>query len=749
MYARLKTAGGTYVPDADILFGDDIKLSLERESEEMYRRLKVSGTFTFVRDAYSAVVGSSMNDLLTLELYTDALIATAPFRKGSCEISQDDRTAKINPQSIDKYEKLLNGKDNKYNITRIGAESESVDMTKRTILQLYFEHDNKITNIIGNTSYEVDASPSLAEGETIERKYHFAVYKRYRRLYFKTDVADLKYLEGGYIGEDGAPYILVKEDGTYRLQSYNGTWRFIDNAGNIVNYNGNPLRTATQSEIVDPKSVPSVKYRYRYLQGSSVFYAWDGNEFSFYNNPLPRLGEIEGEVAFSLYARYLHDKDGINGAWLRADDITDENLNYRYVSPYYLPYALFPDLRVLNNLVTSEEPTEWGQLDNGRYFTKPEIQTSIFRDGYVVPIGRYQWGPSSFWFINDLDLADYEDGLYNDGFTLKDAYSLRSILKNLVIKASDGEITDVASDFLFSDINPFDGSYAIPQKYFITPITNIKKTYYDQAAQKGDITLNDVLSMLKTVFNCYWHLEESEGAWVMRIEHRIWYYKGGRYSGTISPEDLTGYECPLPNKRWLDGTNTYKYVLDAPKRIEFAWAESCTEYFNGYAIDIKDAYLEKGKTDKRNASNFVSDVDLIIAQPSSLGDDVMVLLHTDLLNKVNITTVEPKGLLPSTGSKLHPLARLQNGSLSFLMLERIFLNRPLGGNNYEIDGEIFQAVQEFGYPLLRMKHQTIQFPKTDFDENKLVQTDLGAGEIDKVEYDLSSGMANLELLLGI
>ena len=94
--------------------------------------------------------------------------------------------------------------------------------------------------------------------------------------------------------------------------------------------------------------------------------------------------------SYNIYARYLCDVekiDDLNTYPLPADDIVDNNRNYRRAIGYAIDVAF-----ISNNF--SDTPTEWGLADNGKYFAPPY---SIYGQTFY-PIARSTWRYASLWF---------------------------------------------------------------------------------------------------------------------------------------------------------------------------------------------------------------------------------------------------------------------------------------------------------------------------------------------------------------
>ena len=137
-----------------------------------------------------------------------------------------------------------------------------------------------------------------------------------------------------------------------------------------------------------------VLYQYIKIHESST--PWDNEDFTMTAvSGSGATGTLNVEMAtYNVYVRYLLDVeqiDGLNTYPIPADDIVDDNRNYRYV----IGYAI--DVAYINNY-TQSEPTEYGLADNGGYFTEPH---TLWGQKFY-PIARSTWRYASIWFGFDI-----------------------------------------------------------------------------------------------------------------------------------------------------------------------------------------------------------------------------------------------------------------------------------------------------------------------------------------------------------
>lgn len=713
--------GGIFQSDKGII-GGNLKIAKERASNEMYYRTKVSGSITFLKDDYQALYEMDLDTRCEVQLIDGGLIAKAHFFKTDCEFDVDNGICTLKPKFVDNYEKLLQGIDNKENITRLECPINTIQGYKRGIIQFYMHGDKKITNVIGNMSYEIDAEEER-DAEKLQRMpsqggFGFTAFSTWGIYSFYIPASQfipqavLDIVNGDYFGNSPQSY----QEGSARFRNrQTGAYFTITSDA----YQSATLYSAS-GEAMGAVNING-------WNGLPVITDFQRNEYAFTEvATMPRF----------VYARYLTDKATANAEERLAEDISGENLNYRYVEK--ITSGILPNVRFIQSTDVQDDPTEWGRDSQGKYFVKPTAGAP-FNNPRVIPFARSLWSPTTYWLISDITLADHTDAR-NEAFFCKDAYAIIDVLRRLIDKV-DESILGVQSEFLEPTLNhPMFDVFDRFTKWWITPITNIKKTYYEQAAQKGDISIQDILKMLRAL-GLYWHLENTRYGYVMRIEHYLWYRNGGSYvSDTRTPIiSLGNVTSPKLGKPWSFGQNKVSWDLDKPKRLEFAWQSECTEEFNGYPLEIKNAYMENGSKDTISAGVFIPDIDLVIASPGEVSDDCFALFMTNRVANQNVIPLVDANIPGAT-----PLVRMQNGYLSYLWIEQNLLKYGLGGNRYAIENAEFTENKT-----ARMRKQDVVFPIgwDSLQEYGLIETPMGKGEMIKVEWDVESHKASATIKL--
>ena len=168
------------------VFGDDVKIKIDREENQIFRREKIEGTFQFSGDDFALIYGCSVYTTFTLQIFRgDTLVGSADFIRTDCEFNLDDSICKVKLTTKDAYEKLLNAYDNKYNLVKLSPVRETVTMQKRAIIQFYVRGENVVTNVVGGVSYEQSCAEVTSEDD-LRNKYRFGGYLPLAYIHIKT-----------------------------------------------------------------------------------------------------------------------------------------------------------------------------------------------------------------------------------------------------------------------------------------------------------------------------------------------------------------------------------------------------------------------------------------------------------------------------------------------------------------------------------------------------------------------------------
>lgn len=412
------------------------------------------------------------------------------------------------------------------------------------------------------------------------------------------------------------------------------------------------------------------------------------------------------------------------------NDLWDNQPAYKYVKPGQELGSV-----ISNYYSGSYTPTRWGNMLNSttRWYIEPTSS-----NGQYVPFLRTQWGENnSIWIqLNDAYFnvdTKYSWGVYQwCGYTIQDV--IQALLDKMPTDIKHDQITD--STLLY--LSTFNPNRPFPYiKLIITQKSNITRGVFDHPATIGNISLRDVLDMLRKCFRAYWHIVDGR----LRIEHVSYYIDGYMYTweavgsemGEVVGHDITQLRNS-DNTKWDYNKNVYSYDKeDLPQRYEFKWMDDSSECFAGKPIEILSNYVNKGQIETINISNFSSDIDLMNCRPNDFSNDGWAIIA--LNNQVSDVWLVDNVTIDGRTFKV------QNPWLSLASLPLYYYIYDLPSKNANINGEVIEAKG-----VRKTKLQTVTLPmNVDPDARQHIVTGLGEGTPDNISINLSSRLATIEL----
>jgi hypothetical protein len=699
-------------------YKDDLTLDYELETNQRFYRAKLSGKINFVRADYDIINDAPFDSEFFLYIeksddwgQTYNQYYKAKFMKTDCTFNDDDKLVTVQPETIDQYNDVLAGLEKEYNLIELAPQIEFLTIRKRPLIQIYVPGDSIVSCFLGGTNWEQDANATTDQNALIQT-YHFALCNILKEIQI-TSHGSPAVISGLYIGRMSTG--VSPDEFMGDLYPELNVNYYIHIAQKRV-AGGLPIGLAGVE--IRRRSDDVAMFRYTKITQEP----FDTLEFD--------LTAVEGSGAtgtmhadmksYNIYARYLVDVDKIDDLDtypLSSDDIVDNNRNYRRAIGYAIDVAF-----ISNNF--SDTPTEWGLADSGKYFEPPY---SIYGQTFY-PIARSTWRYASLWFgfyLMDWILEEKARKAY----TLRDAFTLSSCINVLLKEFAPGithEATPEYSQFLYNTNNPISGQSF---KLLISQKSNIINGEYKTPAQKVPITLQQIMTMLRDIYKCYWYIEDGK----FKIEQVSWFRNGGSYGyNPIIDYDLTQLENVRNGKKLAFATSEYSFdKVEMPERYQFEWMDDVTTPFEGLPIEITSKYVTAGKIEEINISNFTSDIDLMLLNPGAISLDGFALFAA---------------VMPSGGGQLElPFTRqtvdgveyfLQNGYLAFINIQPTYWAYDMPARNFKINNSQYYALGG----LERKKKQTLNFPAGTTDPNpmQLVKTYIGNGQVDKLSVNLCS-----------
>ena len=698
-------------------YKDDLTLDYELETNQRFYRAKLSGKINFVRADYDIINNAPFDSEFFLYIeksddwgQTYNQYYKAKFMKTDCTFNDDDKLVTVQPETIDQYNDVLAGLEKEYNLIELAPQIEFLTIRKRPLIQIYVPGDSIVSCFLGGTNWEQDANATTDQNALIQT-YHFALCNILKEIQI-TSHGSPEVISGLYVGRMSTG--VSPDEFMGDLYPELNVNYYIHIAQKLV-AGGLPIGLAGVE--IRRRSDDVAMFRFTKITQEP----FDTLEFD--------LTAVEGSGAtgtmhadmksYNIYARYLVDVDKIDDLDtypLPSDDIVDNNRNYRRAIGYAIDVAF-----ISKNF--SDTPTEWGLADSGKYFAPPY---SIYGQTFY-PIARSTWRYASLWFgfyLMDWILEEKARKAY----TLRDAFTLSSCINVLLKEFAPGithEATPEYSQFLYNTNNPISGQSF---KLLISQKSNIINGEYQAPAQKAPVTLQQIMTMLRDIYKCYWYIEDGK----FKIEQINWFRNGGSYGyNPIIDYDLTQLENVRNGKKLAFATSEYSFdKVDMPERYQFEWMDDVTTPFEGLPIEITSKYVTAGKIEEINISNFTSDIDLMLLNPGAISSDGFALFAA---------------VTPSGGGQLElPFTRqtvdnveyyLQNGYLAFINIQPTYWVYDMPARRFKINN-----MSNYAIGIERKKKQTLNFPAGTTDPNlmQLVKTYVGNGQVDKLSVNLCS-----------
>lgn len=699
------------------IYKDDLAKEYELETNQRFYRAKLSGKITFVRDDYDYINRQSFDNefLYCIEKSDDGgrtwfQYFQGKFMKTDCTFTDYDRKVVVQPDVIDDYNDVLAGLEKEYNLITLAPTIQRITINKRPLIQIYVPGDSVVSCFLGGMNWEQDAN-ATTDQNTLVQTYHFALCNILKEIRVTANGTPSD-IAGLYTGR------MTTDSGTDTFSGYlfqeNNDLYYIHITQQKIS--GAPVGSGLALVEIRRRSDDAVLFVYVKATTSP----FDTLEFDLVPaNGSSATGTMHADMkGYNIYARYLCDVERINDLNtypLPADDIVDDNRNYRHAIGYNV------DVAFISNKF-SDTPTEWGLADNGKYFAPPY---SIYRQTFY-PIARSTWRYASLWF--GFYLMDWRlEEKARKEYTLRDTFlvsSCISVLLNQIAPGITHEARAEYSQFLYGGNNPISG---LNFRLLVSQKTNIINGEYQQPAQKAPTTLQQFTNMLRDCFKCYWFIEDGK----FKIEHVQYFRNGGSYSGeVVLSHDLTKELNSRNGKPWAFNTSEYSFdKVDLPERYQFKWMDDVTAAFEGLPIQVISKYVTPGKIEDVNVSNFTSDIDMMLLNPGNMSSDGFALFAAVP------PTSGSQWTLPFTRQTVNGVEYvLQNGYLAFINLQSTYWLYDLPARWVSINGSETGA-----YGIERKKKQTLIFPAND-DPNpmQLIKTYIGNGQVDKLSVNLCS-----------
>lgn len=750
----------------------------KKETGQVFFRNSLEGSIKIFGTDFDFIKSQSLETkyLLMITNNSGKVLALNSFVKTDCKLDDTKHSIELKLSPIDRYSKIMNNYDNTYDLIKLSPAITPLTLTKRLLYQFYIQGANSVSCYANGTYWEQDTNEAVDDANALKNKYYFSenftkqeivVEKEQSKRFAGTYIRDDSYNGYRWVHTSNSNLVFLLEPLSDSQKANYGTssWAY----GTILSAASgtHPRNSAGENKnslywlkFIDEGAFGNL-YRPDLISKSVycttyVVDAFTGLFSQSGNYNLKKVSDSSDAfnlkdciINYTIWGRILADVDTVvepsSGQTktlydLPKDDFVSERVNYRKCIGLI-------GLQVKQTGYTVTHPTKYGRNDYGKYFTNNFVNAMSKTEHMPVPISRSSWANTSVWAIIPDNWSPFEIQ-FRTQFTLKDAFSLADIIKALLHKIDPlvkFEATAEYSRFFYegdtsTPIIPFDGS-RIGYVPFITPKSNVLKGNYDQAAQKAEITFEQLMNMLRDCFRCYWYIDDSNR---LRIEHVSYFMKGLSYTSPDLQFDLTKKYDKFNKKTVLYAQEATSYSKeDLNSRYEFNWMDDSTDTFEDMEIDVKSLYIQSDKTEEVNSEVFSTDIDLMLYAPDKFSEDGFALMMADKnTGKVPIAAVS--GLRDDEYIYTYNVMP-QNYLCSWLYLARYYmLDMPA----YRI--EYTRAPSSDAYRVTGIKQcmqQDVEFQTDEkIDLNKAIKTSVGTGIIDSLSVNIDTHLISASLV---
>ena len=704
---------------------------IEKEANQEFFREALEGELVLTGEDYPKVAGASLEAKFILLIFYKGTseitnFFTGYFTKVNCSLDYAKRSCSIKLPKEDMYTSLLARYEEVQDLYKLGVPTNKVALTKRPAIQLYIAGSSKVTTTLDGTYWEGEVTEEQIDEEQLDKKYHFVWNNSFNefKLKTKTTEEELAFFAGSFNNEG---HTIYDSSGRYKCKMLTTGRPDLDNVHYWVTLvDPETEKVLYQSDIIIPNNNTRVelevsRYELHYISGE------------LYQEGL--VFEVDSKN--DVYARVICDVStftDLNGEEhttydIPSDDFVLDSRNYKKC--YGINFG-----ELICAYATSVKPTKYGKNDFGLYFSKPIIQ--LPENTNVIPLDRSQWVNTSLWYKFSEAYPNLDKAL-SKKYYLKDAYHIADAIQAILRKVAPGVVHKAEpeySEFLYGKAV---GLPPLGMTLFITQKTNALKGEYDQAAQRAETTLEDILGMLQKCFKCYFWVENNK----LRIEHISWFNNGGSYienSPAWSQLNLVDLQDKFNKKPILFYQSELRYdSLKVPFKYSFSYADEQTEIFNGVSMEVVANYVDPTKTEDITVSNFAVDFDYMLVHPGGFSEEGFALIGAQLQNGEYVCPIVPLDVEDEDGNMYR--LTVQNGYFSWPKLLRYYMyDLPA----LTIKGQYVKDLTP--HSLTKFMQQEISIPKPrNFDYKQAMRTYVGVGSIQSVSIDLDSNMLTLSL----
>lgn len=627
------------------LYGDDLSVVEEMESDEWYRKRSMDGRLTFVRGDYEWIMGCAFDGTfkLTVQSSTDGGANWYPYFEGTfsranLEIDEDNKNVVLNGLNEGgEYNVIENGKDGEYDLMKIIPDSEAKEVQGEVhpaLALVDYRQDDISTSDVFCGSYFVSSGYKSDKNDWVTASA-INIHDTDTVIGFRGKVisTDGWLLCGIYAEAD------VKMDDS--LSSANGRYQGVMSYRTIHYHypSGEDIDNITVKGRLVCDNGCYIDMDFYIDEGDTYNNVYTFKIYDSLDNPIATISKPWFLDVFSPSTIIINNSSGVEKLtiyfhYIRATLLTQAGGNADNVldtGDYYKRMAAFDNsdggLAITITTNTVEQPNGHRLVPGtGEQGTMPQYFAPPDETEHWHPLAEDSWQYASMWYTIEPSVAN---GLLNrtkvGTFRWTRCWTLGTILDRLLKKISNNKVSfdqsTAGSEFLYATVNPL--TQGEPFEYLYTQKSNVMRpSNGGESAARCPVRLDWFLDFLKNALNCYWWLvERNDGTYAFRVEHVEWFRRGGSYTGHLGDDDQifdltkikTRRNFPRNGeaaKRLDDQLHKYSYDMSGmTEKYTFSWqGDGGSDAFKGNPMFFKAGWVEKGSSESHEVDNIFADL---------------------------------------------------------------------------------------------------------------------------------------------
>lgn len=634
-YTPTDPQGATSQRECQPLYGDDMAVTKNMESDEWFLRRKLEGKMTFVRGDYEWIMGRDFDGTfkMTVQSSTDGTnwydYFTGSFSRANLEIDEDNQLAVLNGLSEgDEYNVIENARREEYDLMKVIPDGDAKEVQGQVHPALALV-DYRTAPI--NNSDIYCGAPSTASGYKSE----------YQPEEWDESVEVTSTIRWYLAGIYAEAMIEMKDGYTDGSGRYTGVLEY-----HSFTSGGHEYKSL--SGVLPKQGYETNSFEHNFTIG---FSSWSGEYVLQFTGHLYFAGSTEPTYVLKHVNHYTYSPSSIELEGSQNDHYKKITIYFHYIratlltqtipvvnffprpnildtGAYYKGMQAFNNqdggLRIAITTNTVEQPNGHRLIPGtGEQGTTPQYFAPPDESHDWIPLSEDNWQYASMWYTIQPSVAN---GLLDPekigSFRWTRCWTLGTCLNRLLRKITDNKVTfdesTAGSEFLYSTVNPVTNGE--PFEYLFTQKSNVMRpSLGGESAARCIVTLDWFLEFMRNGLNLYWWLEpRNGGTYAFRVEHVEWFRRGGSYTGQLNAQiNLTEIK-PLRNflrngdadKRLDDQLHKYTYDMQGmTEKYTFSWqGDGGSDAFKGHPMVFRAGWIEKGSSENHEVDNIFADL---------------------------------------------------------------------------------------------------------------------------------------------